>query len=126
MAILDVDHTLPVQSPISRNTADTGTVGSGNLAMRGERSALPLSVDIVLLKTNLAQSSAVDIDLTPVDLNMAFSRKLNVSNIALLTENRISSLETVRNGDVDLAGLCELVQGVVGQTLIADICGGMV
>ena len=85
-----------------------------------------MSVDIVLLKTKLAQSSAVDIDLAPVDLNMAFSRKLNVSNIALLTENRISSLEAVRNGDVDFTGLCELVQGVVGQTLIADICGGMV
>ena len=85
-----------------------------------------MSVDIVLLKANLAQSSAVDIDLTPVDLNMTFSRKLNVSNIALLTENRISSLETVRNGDVDFASLCELVQGVVGQTLVAYICGGMV
>ena len=126
MTILDIDHALTVKSTISRNTADTSPVGSGNLAMRGERSALSLSVDIVLLKANLAQTSTIDISRAPVDLNMAFSRKLNVSNIALLAENRISALEAVGYGDVDLAGLCELVQGVVGQTLVAYVCGGVV
>ena len=126
MAILNVDHALAVQDPVSSHTANTGTVGSGDLAVRGKGGALSLSVDVVLLKANLAQSSAIDVDLAPVDLNMAFSRKLNVANIALLAENRISGLETVGNGDVDLTGLCELVEGVVGQTLVAYICGGVV
>ena len=126
MTILDVDHALTVKSTIPRNTADASTVGSGELAMRGERSALSLSVEVVLLKTNLAQTSTIDISRAPIDLNMAFSKKLNVSNIALLAENRISGLEAVGYGDVDLAGLCELVQGVVGQTLVAYACGGVV
>ena len=74
LTILDVDHTLSVQQPIPSNAPDASSIRSGNLAVRRQRSTLSLNINIILLRTDLTQSTRININLAPIDLNIAFTR----------------------------------------------------